>query len=71
MEKSSFFIPKVIKCNNMKRNILMTIILPFFPIACIEKTAKSNIPLHTTQMINTMPALVNDIPQPAGFKRIN
>jgi hypothetical protein len=71
MEKSLFFIPKVFKCNNMKRNILMTIILPFFPIACIEKTAKSNIPLHTTQMLNTMPAVVNDIPLPAGFKRIN
>jgi hypothetical protein len=71
MEKSLFFIPKVFKCNNMKWNNLMTIILPFFPITCLEKTAKSNIPLHTTQMLNTMPAAVNDISLPAGFKRIN
>jgi hypothetical protein len=71
MEKSLFFIPKVFKCNNMKWNNLMTIILPFFTIACLEKTAKSNIPLHTTQMINTMPAAVNEISLPAGFKRIN
>jgi hypothetical protein len=71
MEKSLFFIPKVFKCNNMKRNILMTIILPLLPIAGIEKTAKSNIPLQNTQMTNTMPAVVNEIPLPAGFKRIN
>lgn len=71
MENLIFFISRVSKCNNMKRNILMTIILPLFPIACVEITAKSNIPLHKTQMINTIPATVIDIPLPAGFKRIN
>ncbi|MBO9202244.1 MULTISPECIES: DUF4846 domain-containing protein [Niastella] len=55
----------------MKRNILMTIILPLFPIAGIEKTANSTIPPHTTQMVNTRPASVVDIPLPAGFKRVN
>ncbi|OQP40558.1 hypothetical protein A4D02_15015 [Niastella koreensis] len=55
----------------MKRNILMTIILPFLPIAHVEKTTKANIPLQTTQNTNTRPAMVSEIPLPAGFKRIN
>ena len=71
MEKSLFFIPKVFKCNNMKRNILMTIILPLLPIAGIEKTAKPNPPQHTTQWTNMKPAAVIEIALPAGFKRIN
>ncbi len=71
MENSLFFIPKVFKCNNMKRNILMTIILPLFSVTCADKTANSTIPLHTTQKLHTMPAVVNEVPLPAGFKRIN
>jgi hypothetical protein len=55
----------------MKRNILMTIILPLFSLTCADKTANSTIPLHTTQKLNTMPGAVNDISLPAGFKRIN
>src|SRR5689334_16405390 len=71
MEKSLFFIPKVFKCNNMKWNHLMTIILPLFPVSGVEKTANSNIPLHTTQSFNMKPTNVMNIPLPVGFKRVN
>lgn len=46
----------------MKWNLLTTIILPFLPVGCIEKTTHISASFRAKSTINTLPATVAAIP---------
>src|SRR5690349_13479274 len=55
----------------MERNTLLTIILPFLLMACIEKAPHATIPAAILPEMPPRPASVAAVPLPAGYKRIN
>lgn len=55
----------------MERNILLTIILPFLLLSCIENTPQHYISAAISPEIPPRPAFVAAVPLPTGYKRPN